>query len=455
MLDVTGMRHHLMCPISLQPMQDPVTAPTGITYDRGAIESWLAAGHATCPVTGQPLALAELTPNHTLRRLIQSWHLPSSTSTPAPAPEAGEAKLLADDAVEQQRQPEVAAADVVVKKLLCTAASPPVDVLREAAEVASENDAAQRHMVDAGVLQRVLRLTVSSASEVIKIADPGHQGRSSLEITRTIEAGLDLVRALAVSGNELRPLVVADSHVHDLLDAVSDVLLALEQPAGTGGGDTDTARASAVRLLDSVTEAAGSAVLERLQPALFRAVTAVVRDRVSPGATRSALRVLLHACTLGRNRALVVDAGAAHEAIQLELDAPPSSSAPAHAGGVSRRVTELAMALLAELCACADGRAAVAAHPAGVAVVARRLLHVSAAADACAVRVLAAVGGRAASPEVVREMARVGAVGKLCCVLQADCDAAVKEAARAVLRLHSGVWSGSPCVSAYLLSRYL
>ena len=52
-------------------------------------------------------------------------------------------------------------------------------------------------------------------------------------------------------------------------------------------------------------------------------------------------------------------------------------------------------------------------------------------------------------------MARVGAVGKLCCVLQADCDAAVKEAARAVLRLHSGVWSGSPCVSAYLLSRYL
>jgi hypothetical protein len=50
-------------------------------------------------------------------------------------------------------------------------------------------------------------------------------------------------------------------------------------------------------------------------------------------------------------------------------------------------------------------------------------------------------------------MARVGAVGKLCCVLQADCDAGVKEAARAVLRLHSGVWSGSPCVSAYLLQR--
>jgi hypothetical protein len=113
------------------------------------------------------------------------------------------------------------------------------------------------------------------------------------------------------------------------------------------------------------------------------------------------------------------------------------------------------MALLSRLCACAEGRAAVAAHPAGIAVVAKRVLRVSAAADACAVRVLAAVCGRAASPEVVREMARVGAVGKLCCVLQADCDPDVKETARAVLRMHSGVWCGSPCVSAYLLSRYL
>ncbi|CAD6270472.1 unnamed protein product [Miscanthus lutarioriparius] len=441
MEDLSGMRHHLMCPISLQPMHDPVTAPTGITYDRRAIELWLAAGHATCPVTGQRLALDDLTPNHTLRRLIQSWRSPSSTSTP---PEAGEAKLT--DAVEQQR-PEAA----VVKKLLCTTASPSVDVLREAAEVASESDAARRHMVDAGVFQRVLRLTVSSASEVVKSADPGHQGRSSsLESTRAIEAGLDLVRALAVSGDELRPLVVADSHAHDLLDAVTDVLVALEPAVGTGGGDTDTARASAVRLLDSVTEAAGSTVLERLRPELIHAVTAVVRDRVSPGATRRRQE------GDGAGHGI---AGAAHEAIELELDAPPSSSspapAPASAGGGGRRVTELAMALLAELCACADGRAAVAAHPAGVAVVARRLLRVSAAADACAVRVLAAVGGRAGSPEVLREMARVGAVGKLCCVLQADCDAAVKEAARAVLRLHSGLWSGSPCVSAYLLSRYL
>jgi hypothetical protein len=197
-----------------------------------------------------------------------------------------------------------------------------------------------------------------------------------------------------------------------------------------------------VQLLESALESASAAVLARLRPELFAALTAALRARVSPGA---ALRSLLHACQAPRNRALIVGSGAAHEAIELELAAFPSS----------RRVTELALELLAELCSCADGRAAVAAHPAGVAAVARRLLRVSPAADACAVRVLAAVAGPAAAPDVLREMARVGAVGKLCCVLQADCDAALKEAATAVLRMHSAAWTGSPCVSAYLLSRYL
>ena len=57
----------------------------------------------------------------------------------------------------------------------------------------------------------------------------------------------------------------------------------------------------------------------------------------------------LHACPLGRNRALVGEADAAHEAIELELDAPPSSPSPSPVVGI-RRVTELAMEL------CADGR---------------------------------------------------------------------------------------------------
>ncbi|KAI3978708.1 hypothetical protein MKX01_015883 [Papaver californicum] len=54
-------------------MSDPVTVSTGQTYDRSSIESWIATGNTTCPVTRVPLSDFILIPNHTLRRLIQNW----------------------------------------------------------------------------------------------------------------------------------------------------------------------------------------------------------------------------------------------------------------------------------------------------------------------------------------------------------------------------------------------
>lgn len=65
--------YHFRCPISLELMSDPVTVCTGQTYDRSSIESWVATGNTTCPVTRVPLADFTLIPNHTLRRLIQEW----------------------------------------------------------------------------------------------------------------------------------------------------------------------------------------------------------------------------------------------------------------------------------------------------------------------------------------------------------------------------------------------
>ncbi|GAY54914.1 hypothetical protein CUMW_160460 [Citrus unshiu] len=65
--------YHFRCPISLELMCDPVTVCTGQTYDRPSIESWVATGNTTCPVTRSPLTDFTLIPNHTLRRLIQDW----------------------------------------------------------------------------------------------------------------------------------------------------------------------------------------------------------------------------------------------------------------------------------------------------------------------------------------------------------------------------------------------
>ncbi|GLU15958.1 hypothetical protein SLE2022_324090 [Rubroshorea leprosula] len=62
-----------ICPISLEPMQDPVTLSTGQTYERSNILKWFSLGHCTCPTTMQELWDDSVTPNKTLQQLIYSW----------------------------------------------------------------------------------------------------------------------------------------------------------------------------------------------------------------------------------------------------------------------------------------------------------------------------------------------------------------------------------------------
>lgn len=62
-----------ICPISLEPMQDPVTLCTGQTYERSNILRWFSLGHFTCPTTMQELWDDSVTPNKTLQQLIYSW----------------------------------------------------------------------------------------------------------------------------------------------------------------------------------------------------------------------------------------------------------------------------------------------------------------------------------------------------------------------------------------------
>ncbi|THU62528.1 hypothetical protein C4D60_Mb01t06090 [Musa balbisiana] len=62
-----------ICPISLEPMVDPVTLCTGQTYERANILKWLSLGHLTCPTTMQELWDDAVTPNRTLHQLISAW----------------------------------------------------------------------------------------------------------------------------------------------------------------------------------------------------------------------------------------------------------------------------------------------------------------------------------------------------------------------------------------------
>ena len=62
-----------LCPITLDPMEDPVMAADGNSYERSEIENWFGLGNNTSPKTGGVLPHQFLTPNHNLRSAIQDF----------------------------------------------------------------------------------------------------------------------------------------------------------------------------------------------------------------------------------------------------------------------------------------------------------------------------------------------------------------------------------------------
>jgi hypothetical protein len=58
-----------LCPLTRKLMSDPVVAADGFTYERAAIEAWLAE-HGTSPLTRQAVASRELLPNLTMKAAI-------------------------------------------------------------------------------------------------------------------------------------------------------------------------------------------------------------------------------------------------------------------------------------------------------------------------------------------------------------------------------------------------
>jgi len=60
---------YLICPISLEPMTDPVICCDGTTYERLFIERWLLH-HDTSPKTNQILDNKKLIPNYSLKNCI-------------------------------------------------------------------------------------------------------------------------------------------------------------------------------------------------------------------------------------------------------------------------------------------------------------------------------------------------------------------------------------------------
>ncbi|KAL1082756.1 hypothetical protein V6Z11_D09G153900 [Gossypium hirsutum] len=261
-MDEIDVPPFFICPISLEIMKDPVTLSTGITYDRESIEKWLFSGkNTTCPVTKQVIADCELTPNHTLRRLLQSWCM-----------------LNASLGIERIPTPKPPISKAQIVKLLIDAKSPQQQIkcLDTLKSIAAENATNKRCMESSGAVEFL--------ASIVCNYDP----------TAT-EESLD--------------------YEFDSIKPIDEALSILVMQRGSY-----ESRAYAVLLLKSMAEIADPMQLINFRPQLFIELVQVLHDQISKQASKATLQLLVSICPWGRNKIKAAEAGVVPVLIDLLLD---------------------------------------------------------------------------------------------------------------------------------------
>ncbi|WOH06232.1 hypothetical protein DCAR_0625655 [Daucus carota subsp. sativus] len=411
-MDEIEVPSFFLCPISLEIMKDPVILSTGITYDRMSIENWIfLRKHNNCPVTKQELTDVELTPNHTLRRLLQAW-----------------CTLNASYGIQRIPTPRPPVSTSQISKLIKDSKSPKLQMrcLKRLKSIASENETNKRLIEAAGAanfLASIIRNAKrSSDSEVLE---------EEFELTKPEDEALSILYQLQLSETSLKSLVGENSEF-------------IESMIHFMKSENYESRTYAVLLLKSIFSVVEQAEMMSFRGELLKEIVHVLKDEISPKASKAALQVLIYLCPLGRNRIKASEAGAVQVIVNFLISHPSD-----------KRFSEMALTVLELLCQCAEGRSDLLKHGAGLAVVSKRILRISRFASDRGVRIIHSIAKYSGSnSSVLQEMLQLGVVSKLCLVLQVDCGSKTKEKATEILKMHSRAWRNSPCLSTAVPSFY-
>ncbi|KAG2605181.1 U-box domain-containing protein 21-like [Panicum virgatum] len=395
---------HFVCPISLDLMRDPVTAPTGITYDRESVEGWLARGSARCPVTGRPLRLADLVPNYATRRMIQDWCVANRAErVPTPKVPLGDA-----DAAEAVAAVSRAAGRGDVPA--CGAAA------ARARALGKESDRNRRCLAAAGAARALAAAFGRLAGERVEGAGAASGALGEILAAATVFFPLD---------DEARRCIASPASLKSLASVM------------THGGEL-AARASAAIVLRELASSADGRTLEAVArtPGMCDALVRLVRSPVSAPATKAALVTAYYlASASDRAAARLAEVGAVPALVELLVDADKGTSEKALA------------ALDGVLCADA-GLAAARAHALAVPVLVKKMFRVSDMATEFAVSALWRLcrAGDAGAAACRAEALRVGAFQKLLLLLQVGCGGVTKERASELLKMLNGSRGSVECI---------
>ncbi|XP_062217406.1 U-box domain-containing protein 26-like [Phragmites australis] len=381
-LDTAGVQvpWYFRCPISLELMRDPVTVSTGQTYDRTSIESWVATGNTTCPVTRAPLADFTLIPNHTLRRLIQEWCVAHRSM-----------------GVERIPTPKQPADPDLVRSLV--AQGPRLPALRRLRALARESDK-----------NRLVMATQETRAALVEVAFGGGSEEAEAEAMAVLAlVGLGEGEAVEVVGREER------------VTRLGKVL------AGGPAVSLD-ARVNAGAVVEAVVSASGAEGRTVLGAAdgVMEGLVALVEEKANARAVRVGIRGLFALCLTKENRPRAVAAGAASALARRVAE-----------GGAGE--AERALAAVERLCRVEGGRDAVVTGAGGGFAAVSALVRAMSgrAAEHAAGALVAVVGG---SEALQVEAVRSGAMNQLLLMVQGGSSERAKRKAQHLLKLLRAAW---------------
>ena len=379
----------------MELMQDPVTISTGVTYERKNIEKWFFSyKKKTCPTTMQSINNFEITPNHTLKRLILSWQ--------------NEEAARSRDSLKH---------DELVSMLAAMESTP---------------------------------FKVSSLRKLrTNIAESGHEVKDDFVKCGGIDILVQIIAQILVESLDFAAFTACEEALgilHICLISLSDdekIIQFLSKPESIKSFAMMLQRGSAEARFHAV------AIFRQLARAdynwkkfvtqdqgfeFFRSLLELVSDdQICSKASASALELLTDILgTSKRSRLKAVEAGAVCILIELLPDS-------------SRSKCEKMLLLLKLLCECAEGRQALVEHGLGVAAISKKLLHVSSAATKITVKILWLICFYHPSERVLEEMLIYGSVNKLFALLHVDNRSSTKEKVVKIFKLHANSWRQYPC----------
>ncbi|MQM22456.1 hypothetical protein Taro_055508 [Colocasia esculenta] len=393
---------HFRCPISLELMRDPVTLPTGITYDRQSIETWLDMGNGTCPVTNRTVAPGQdqLVPNHALRRMIQDWCVAHR-----------------EYGVERIPTPRIPATAAQV-----------VEMLSEVAAAARRGDGARCREVVSRIRtlgkesERNRRCVASNGAAAVLSAAFGAFARDS-NGARSADAKEEILAA--VTG--MFPLgEEACAHL-----GTPDSLRSIVWIAKCGGL---AGRLNAVLVVKELVHT-DRPIVDAVAgiDGMAEALVKLIREPISPQATKASLVAVFYLVSSDEKTASrFVDMGLVPLILEILVESDKS-------------MTEKALGVLDGVCSSKKGRQQAYGHALTMPVLVKKIFRVSEVATEFSVSTLwklcknygsegeaEAEGER---PGCLVEALQVGAFQKLLLLLQVGCGEATKEKASELLKL--------------------